>query len=291
MPAWRTTSAGRGRRSPSWPGAARRPVWQVTEELSWSRGWASVTVFMRLGRHRRKPPPTCGTLLTRGASARRPGWRTGPGLPPPASVDAGTGPVCWGRGGPSRALSATGGEDHEQRPPARRGIRAQPWSGSESGPGRTGGPGAVQLGGVRNHLPVGGAGGASREGGQYRCPTGRAVGDLCCCGQPQVHRRTNVLRVRRALAGDGDLSIVTWPAGLLRGAQEMVDAGLAESLIGAGRQAMAGGDAAAAVRLLRQALDLLGWSRWPSSPTSSRGGRSAQAGGAARGGAWKTCST
>ena len=66
-----------------------------------------------------------------------------------------------------------------------------------------------------------------------------------------------VLRVRRALAGDGDLSIVTRPAGYcLRGAQEMVDAGLAESLIGAGRQAMAGGDAAAAARLLRQALDL-----------------------------------
>jgi DNA-binding SARP family transcriptional activator len=68
-----------------------------------------------------------------------------------------------------------------------------------------------------------------------------------------------VLRVRRALAGagDGELNIVTRPAGYcLRAAQETVDAGLAESLIGAGRQAMAGGDAAAAVRLLRRALDL-----------------------------------
>ncbi|HEY7360292.1 MAG TPA: BTAD domain-containing putative transcriptional regulator, partial [Streptosporangiaceae bacterium] len=68
-----------------------------------------------------------------------------------------------------------------------------------------------------------------------------------------------VLRVRRALAGagDGDPSIVTLPAGYcLRAAPETVDAGLAESLIGAGRQEMAGGDPAAAARLLRQALDL-----------------------------------
>jgi len=68
-----------------------------------------------------------------------------------------------------------------------------------------------------------------------------------------------VLRVRRALAraGDGDPSIVTLPAGYcLRAAPGMVDAGLAESLIGAGRQELAGGDPAAAARLLRQALDL-----------------------------------
>jgi DNA-binding SARP family transcriptional activator len=68
-----------------------------------------------------------------------------------------------------------------------------------------------------------------------------------------------VLRVRRALgsAGGGDLGIATLPAGYcLRAAPGMVDAGLAESLIGAGRRGMAGGDPVAAVRLLRQALDL-----------------------------------
>src|SRR6516164_6358190 len=68
-----------------------------------------------------------------------------------------------------------------------------------------------------------------------------------------------VLRVRRALgsAGDGDLGIVTLPAGYcLRAAPGMVDAELAESMIGAGRRGMAGGDPAAAVRLLRQAVDL-----------------------------------
>jgi DNA-binding SARP family transcriptional activator len=68
-----------------------------------------------------------------------------------------------------------------------------------------------------------------------------------------------VLRVRRALAGAGDgaPSIVTLPAGYcLQAAPGMVDAGLAESLIGAGRRGMADGDPAVAVRLLRQALDL-----------------------------------
>jgi DNA-binding SARP family transcriptional activator len=68
-----------------------------------------------------------------------------------------------------------------------------------------------------------------------------------------------VLRVRRALGstGDGELGIVTLPAGYcLRAAPGMVDAELAESLIGAGRQGMAEGDPAGAVRLLRQALDL-----------------------------------
>jgi DNA-binding SARP family transcriptional activator len=68
-----------------------------------------------------------------------------------------------------------------------------------------------------------------------------------------------VLRVRRALGstGGGDLGIVTLPAGYcLRAVPGMVDAGLAESLIAAGRRGMAGGDPAAAARLLRQALDL-----------------------------------
>jgi DNA-binding SARP family transcriptional activator len=66
-----------------------------------------------------------------------------------------------------------------------------------------------------------------------------------------------VLRVRRALARAGGLAIVTlgdgyclraWPGG--------VDAALAESLIGVGRREMAGGDPAAAARLLRRALGL-----------------------------------
>lgn len=66
-----------------------------------------------------------------------------------------------------------------------------------------------------------------------------------------------VLRVRRALAGAEGLSIVSLPAGYcLRAAPGMVDAGLAESLIGEGRQEMAGGDPAAAARLLRRALGL-----------------------------------
>src|SRR5208282_3843030 len=66
-----------------------------------------------------------------------------------------------------------------------------------------------------------------------------------------------VLRVRRALARAGGLAIVTLPAGYcLRSAPGVVDAVLAESLIGEGRRGMAGGDPAAAARLLRRALDL-----------------------------------
>jgi DNA-binding SARP family transcriptional activator len=66
-----------------------------------------------------------------------------------------------------------------------------------------------------------------------------------------------VLRVRRALAEVGGVSIVTQPAGYcLRASQGMIDARLAESLIGEGRRENAGGDPAAAARLLRQALGL-----------------------------------
>jgi DNA-binding SARP family transcriptional activator len=69
--------------------------------------------------------------------------------------------------------------------------------------------------------------------------------------------QTYVLRVRRALAAAGGPTIVTLPTGYcLRAAPGMVDAGLAESLIGEGRQEIAGGDPAAATRLLRMALDL-----------------------------------
>ena len=66
-----------------------------------------------------------------------------------------------------------------------------------------------------------------------------------------------VLRVRRALAQAKGATIVTLPDGYcLRTAPDATDAGLAESLIAQGRREMAGGDPAAAARLLRQALDL-----------------------------------
>ena len=132
----------------------------------------------------------------------------------------------------------------------------QPCPGRDPGPGRTGGPGPAQLGGVKERCLL--AALAVHRG--EAVSTAALLDALWGDRPPRTAAKTlqnYVLRVRRALAGDGDLSIVTRPAGYcLRGAQEMVDAGLAESLIGAGRQAMAGGDAAAAARLLRQALDL-----------------------------------
>ena len=66
-----------------------------------------------------------------------------------------------------------------------------------------------------------------------------------------------VLRVRRALTRAGGPAIVTLPDGYcLRAAPGMVDAILAESLIGEGRRKMAGGDPAGAASLLRRALGL-----------------------------------
>jgi DNA-binding SARP family transcriptional activator len=66
-----------------------------------------------------------------------------------------------------------------------------------------------------------------------------------------------VLRLRHAMTGVAGLSIVTQPSGYcLRAPPGMVDAGLAESLIGEGRRELTGGDPAAAARLLRRALDL-----------------------------------
>lgn len=66
-----------------------------------------------------------------------------------------------------------------------------------------------------------------------------------------------VLRVRRALARAGGPAIVTLPDGYcLQAAPGVVDAVLAESLIGQARQEMAGGEPAGAVRLLRRALGL-----------------------------------
>ena len=65
------------------------------------------------------------------------------------------------------------------------------------------------------------------------------------------------LRVRRALARVSGPVIVTLPDGYcLRAAPGVVDAMLAESLIGEGRRKMAGGDPDRAARLLRQALGL-----------------------------------
>src|SRR5690242_7094660 len=66
-----------------------------------------------------------------------------------------------------------------------------------------------------------------------------------------------VLRVRRALARAGGPAIVTPPDGYcLQAAPDVVDAVLAESLIGQARQEMAGGDPAGAAGLLRRALGL-----------------------------------
>lgn len=66
-----------------------------------------------------------------------------------------------------------------------------------------------------------------------------------------------VLRLRRAMAGVAGPSIVTQPSGYcLRAPPGMVDAKLAESLIGEGRGELAGGDPAAAAWLLRRAVDL-----------------------------------
>ena len=81
-----------------------------------------------------------------------------------------------------------------------------------------------------------------------------------------------VLRVRRALAQAKGATIVTLPDGYcLRTAPDATDAGLAESLIAQGRREMAGGDPAAAVRLLRQARPSRSWPpppTWPDLTTS-----------------------
>jgi DNA-binding SARP family transcriptional activator len=66
-----------------------------------------------------------------------------------------------------------------------------------------------------------------------------------------------VLRVRRALVRAGGPAIVTMPDGYcLRAAPGVVDAMLAESLVGEGRREMADGDPASAAQLLRRALSL-----------------------------------
>jgi len=69
-----------------------------------------------------------------------------------------------------------------------------------------------------------------------------------------------VLRLRRTMAGvagEAGPSIATQPSGYcLRAPPGLVDAKLAESLIGEGRKELAGGDPATAARLLRRAVGL-----------------------------------
>jgi DNA-binding SARP family transcriptional activator len=86
------------------------------------------------------------------------------------------------------------------------------------------------------------------------------VDALWCDDPPRTAGKTlqnYVLRLRRAMAGVAGPSIVTQPSGYcLRAPPGMVDARLAESLIVEGRRELAGGDPAAAARLLRRAVDL-----------------------------------
>jgi len=90
--------------------------------------------------------------------------------------------------------------------------------------------------------------------------TGCLVDALWADDPPRTAAKTlqnYVLRVRRALTRAGGPAIVTLPDGYcLRAAPGVVDAMLAESLIGEGRRTMAGGDPAGAARLLRRALGL-----------------------------------
>ena len=66
-----------------------------------------------------------------------------------------------------------------------------------------------------------------------------------------------VLRLRRALQAAEGVRIVTDPAGYrLQAPADVVDARLAERLVAEGREAVAGGDSAAAARLLGEALAL-----------------------------------
>jgi DNA-binding SARP family transcriptional activator len=124
------------------------------------------------------------------------------------------------------------------------------------GPVEVVGGGPVPLGGVKERCLLAAL--------VVRC--GEAVSAACLVDAlwgddpPRTATKTlqnYVLHVRRALARAGGPTIVTLPDGYrLRAAPGMVDSGLAESLIGEGRREMAGGDPAAAVRLLRKALDL-----------------------------------
>ena len=152
---------------------------------------------------------------------------------------------------------ATGGGGPSERPAARRDPVSRVRVGI-LGPVELVGGGPVQLGGVKERCLLAALAVHRGEAVSAAALLDALWGDR----PPRTAAKTlqnYVLRVRRALAraADGDLSVVTLPSGYcLRGAREILDAGLAESLIGGGRQAMAGGDAAAAASLLRQALDL-----------------------------------
>ena len=124
------------------------------------------------------------------------------------------------------------------------------------GPVELAGEGPVRLGGVKERCLLAALAVHCGEA----VSAGGLVDALWADDPPRTAAKTlqnYVLRVRRALAGWAGLAIVTQPAGYcLRASPGMVDAVLAESLIGEGRREMAGGDPAAAARLLRQALGL-----------------------------------
>ena len=130
-------------------------------------------------------------------------------------------------------------------PPERLAARrdpAQPRPGRDPGPGRAGGRGPARLSGVKERCLLAALAVHRGEAVSAAALLDALWGDC----RPRTAAKTlqnYVLRVRRALAGAGDgaPSIVTLPAGYSCGAAPgMVDAGLAESLIGAGRQGMAG---------------------------------------------------
>ena len=124
------------------------------------------------------------------------------------------------------------------------------------GPVELVGEGPVPLGGVKERCLL--AALAVRCG--EAVSTGCLVDALWADDPPRTAAKTlqnYVLRVRRALTRAGGPAIVTLPDGYcLRAAPGVVDAILAESLIGEGRRTMAGGDPAGAAGLLRRALGL-----------------------------------
>lgn len=124
------------------------------------------------------------------------------------------------------------------------------------GPVELAGDGPVRLGGAKERCLL----------AALAVHCGEAVSDAYLAdalwgdGPPRTAAKTlqnYVLRVRHALAEVEGVSTVTQPAGYcLRASPGMIDARLAESLIGEGRRENAGGDPAAAARLFRQALGL-----------------------------------
>jgi len=124
------------------------------------------------------------------------------------------------------------------------------------GPVELAGEGPVPLGGVKERCLLAALAVHCGEA----VSTGGLVDALWGDDPPRTATKTlqnYVLRVRRALARAGGPAVVTLPDGYcLRAAPDVVDAMLAESLIGAGRRKLAGGDAAGAATLLKRALGL-----------------------------------